>query len=180
MKLHYRAAGEPVVPLDFDEVGTRSELAAYLGVRVRDTLGNLYEFVKGVASGAKGKVVLVQSNACVLLTAAIADQKGVRGVMCADLDAATDYGWVAVSMQPDATTEAAADKFGVLVDGSSDAGAQTDADVLMYTGATAGRLRTGATVAGQRPIRNIGIGTAFTAAAGISYTAWWDFLRTTT
>ena len=179
MQYHYRAAGQPVVPLDFDEVGTRSELAAYLGVRVYDTSssgkqGNLYQFVKGVASGAKGKVVLVQDNACVLLTAAIADQKGVRGVMCAALDAATDYGWVCLQFQPDPSGTAAADTFGVLVD------ANTSADALLHTGATAGQLASGQIVGGHRPVRNIGLGTVQGGSAGVNTTAWWDFLRTTT
>ena len=173
---HIRAAGEQIVPLDYDEV-TSEDLTAYLGVTNKDVKGNRYMLVKGVANALVGSVVTIDSaGVTALLTAAIADNEPLKGVLCAAADAATKYCWALLEYEADAAA-----KFGPQVDGASDSGASTGANVILYTGATAGRLRSGATVAGQRPVRDIVLDTAFTAAAGQTKTASWHFgIRTTT
>ena len=65
-----------------------------LGTVKKDIKGNEYMYVQGVASGAQYDWVTIDED--FVTTRAVADAQGLVGVLQADLDATTDFGWAAI------------------------------------------------------------------------------------
>ena len=66
-----------------------------LGTIKMDPAGNEYMYVQGVASGALYDWVTVDEDFVTIR--AIADGKGIVGILQSTLDATTDFGWMAIS-----------------------------------------------------------------------------------
>ena len=96
-----------------------------LGTRARDTDGNEYMYVQGVASGAAGSWVSIDEDHVTTLLAANA--VGRVGIMMAALDATTDYGWIQIyGKNTIAKTDTVAADKALYIDGT--AGRADDAD----------------------------------------------------
>ena len=108
----------------YNEIDTTKKFP--LGHRAKDVNGNEYVYVKGVGSGASGSwVVFDEDYATTLLTA---DEVGPVGIMMADLDATTDFGWAQVwGKNTIAKTDTVAADKALYIDGT--AGRADDADV---------------------------------------------------
>lgn len=65
-----------------------------LGTIKKDVKGNQYMYVQGVASGAKYAWVTIDEDH--VTTLAVANAQGRVGILQADLDATTDFGWMAI------------------------------------------------------------------------------------
>ena len=103
---------------DFTTIDTAKRMALGTYVFVGD---KTYVYVQGVASGVAGKHVTFTSAGVTTLT--VADANGRVGILMADLDATTDYGFIQV--------------FGI--NAAADVTALT-AGAAAYLTATAGRL----------------------------------------
>ena len=95
-----------------DRSTTQEEI---LGAWVRDQKGNVFRYAKGVASGAKGKLVHISKDwATTLVTTttnvALSGQK--CAIMCAAA-VATEFGWVCTEFTEDTDAE-----WGIIPDGS--------------------------------------------------------------
>ena len=89
-----------------------------LGHRQKDTKGNEYAYLKGVASNAAGSWVIWEENyATTLITA---DKVGPVGISMAAFDATTKFGWAQIyGVNLIAKTDTVAADAGLFIDGTA-------------------------------------------------------------
>jgi hypothetical protein len=89
---NFAGQGPIAAPGAVDAVDTTK--AFPLGTRLKDSEGNEFIYVQGVASGAAGS--WVSFDEAFVTTLLTANAKGRVGILLAALDATTDFGWAQI------------------------------------------------------------------------------------